>query len=359
MEPEVADVVFVVDATGSMSDEINYLKTELRDVLEQVSKNNKGLKIRAGSMFYRCLDNSYVTIHSDLSEDFDQTIDFIGRQNADEGGDEAVEEALTDAVSDFEWSNEASARLMFLICDEPPSERDHTSKIHKAIEDAAAKGIRIIPVIASGYGNGESSLEYLMRCAALATNGTYVFLTDNSGVGDAHAKPVTDAYDVEYFNKLLPRLIDQYISVRSCSGEPDSVTFRDNDTTTVEIIEHVVLDTSKLAEMIKEYSSKKLMQSLKDPENDPWPDNAVSSDSMTSKQFSFYPNPTRGPLTIVLKGYFEELYLADVNGRLLERYDCKGQTEFQIDISRFPDGHYLLIYLKDGATHSGRILLTH
>ncbi len=79
--------------------------------------------------------------------------------------------------------------------------------MQKAIKHAAEKGIKVIPISASGI---EKDTEFLMRFFAISTNGTYTFLTDDSGIGDSHLKPTTGKYDVEYLNELMLRLILKY-----------------------------------------------------------------------------------------------------------------------------------------------------
>ncbi|GAL65661.1 expressed protein [Jejuia pallidilutea] len=49
-----------------------------------------------------------------------------------------------------------------------------------------------------------------MRNFAIATNGTYVFITNDSGIGNDHLEPTVGAYEVEFLNSLLVRLIDKY-----------------------------------------------------------------------------------------------------------------------------------------------------
>lgn len=49
-----------------------------------------------------------------------------------------------------------------------------------------------------------------MRFLAISTNGTYVFVTDDSGVGNPHLKPSVGQYEVEFLNDLMVRLINEY-----------------------------------------------------------------------------------------------------------------------------------------------------
>ncbi len=68
-------------------------------------------------------------------------------------------------------------------------------------------GVRIIPVASSGVNK---DTEYLLRTLAVTTGGSYVFLTDDSGIGNEHIKPDTGAYDVKLLNELLVEVILRY-----------------------------------------------------------------------------------------------------------------------------------------------------
>ncbi|MGB1242857.1 MAG: carboxypeptidase regulatory-like domain-containing protein, partial [Chitinophagales bacterium] len=104
-----ADILFVIDATSSMSDEIKYLKAELKSVVSEVQTQRTNLNIRLGSVFYRDHGDEYVTKKSDFSAQIDQTIDFLQNNHAGGGGDyeEAVEEALQVGIEKMQWSKDA------------------------------------------------------------------------------------------------------------------------------------------------------------------------------------------------------------------------------------------------------------
>lgn len=51
--------------------------------------------------------------------------------------------------------------------------------------------------------------QYVLRSTALITGGTYVFLTDDSGIGNGHDKPVVGEFVVEYLNSCLVRVIGE------------------------------------------------------------------------------------------------------------------------------------------------------
>lgn len=207
---EKIEIAFVVDATGSMGDELEYLKTELLDVIEKVKDKNPDADIATASVFYRDKGDEYLTRVSGFSDDIDDTLDFIKEQSADGGGDfpEAVHTALDKAVGELQWSDKAKTRLLFLLLDAPPHhDQDVITDLQKSVTRAAAKGIKIIPVMASGI---DKETEFLMRFMAMTTNGTYVFITDDSGVGNSHLEPTVGEYQVEYLNSLMVRLINKY-----------------------------------------------------------------------------------------------------------------------------------------------------
>lgn len=204
------DLMFMLDTTGSMGDEITFLQTELKDVVNTVKTNNSGLPIRVSMNFYRDEGDDYVVKSNEFSENVDEAQKLVNAEYADGGGDypEAVDQALYDGVFNHEWK-EDSVKIMFLILDAPPHEGDSVDKnLMQSIEMASRRGIRIIPIAASGI---DKDTEFLLRAMAIGTDGTYVFLTDDSGVGESHLQPTVGSYDVELLNELMVRLINQYL----------------------------------------------------------------------------------------------------------------------------------------------------
>ena len=205
---KVLDLMFMIDTTGSMGDELAYLQVELADVIGDIRDNiGQSFKIRLSVNFYRDADDEYLVREFPFTEDIDAALADLAAQGADGGGDfpEAVTEALDSVVHGHEWSESAVARLAFLVLDAPPHEgAQDKSWIQESITDAAAQGIRIIPVASSGI---DKSTEFFLRFADIATAGTYVFLTGHSGIGGEHLEPTVGEYQVELLNALLVRLI--------------------------------------------------------------------------------------------------------------------------------------------------------
>ena len=214
-----ADIAFIVDATGSMGDEIAFLKKDLLDILEKARQDQRGITFRTGTVFYRDAEDAqytYLTRYSPFTEDFSTTINFIKNQSADGGGDlpEAVHTALEVGLNELAWDDGARSRIAFLLLD-APAHQDRAqviSSLHQSIYSYSARGIKIIPIFAS---SGDKSCEFMCRFFAIATGGTYVFLTNDSGIGESHVVPSVGQYQVEKLNDLVLRLIVKYTGIQS------------------------------------------------------------------------------------------------------------------------------------------------
>ena len=205
----LVQIAFMVDATGSMGDELEFLKMDLKKVITEVQKTNNQLKISTATVFYRDEGDEYVVKHSPFTEDINQTTEFISQQRADGGGDfpEAVDKALVQ-LNQLQWQPEARTRIAFLVLDAPPHNKPAViSSIQYSVKTAAASGIKLIPIVASGI---DKTTEFLMRFIAMYTNGTYVFITDHSGIGNKHLEPSVGEYQVEKLSDLMVRLIKKY-----------------------------------------------------------------------------------------------------------------------------------------------------
>ena len=211
--PQNLDVMFVVDATGSMGDELEYLKIELSDVISRIHSQNAALNLKIGSVFYRDKGDEYLTRTLPFTNNAIELTQFVQNQKAGGGGDtpEAVEVACEEALRQ-NWRPQALARVMFLLLDAPPhsDQSDIKVRLEKITRQAAQNGIKIVPIFAS---SSAKEAEFLMRFMAMATNGTYIFITDDSGIGNTHIKPTVGKYQIEYLNDLLVRLMKEYTTL--------------------------------------------------------------------------------------------------------------------------------------------------
>lgn len=204
------ELAFIVDATGSMGDELEFLKDDLKDVIERVENDNSALDILTATVFYRDEGDSYLVKHSGFTNEINATLNFINNQSAGGGGDfpEAVHTALNETLNELQWSVNSKTRIAFLLLDAPPH---YTAEIiddlHSLIKKSANMGIKLIPITASGI---DKETEFLMRFFSVSTNGTYVFITNDSGIGNDHIEASVGAYQVENLNDLIVRLINKY-----------------------------------------------------------------------------------------------------------------------------------------------------
>ncbi len=211
------DIAFIVDATGSMGDEINYLKAELADIIQQSKTLAPCSQVRIGQVFYKDRGDEYITQIQPFTDRIDDAVRFTLEQGAGGGGDfpEAVADALEVAIGELEWSPNALARLAFLVLDAPAHDGEDAERVRKATALAAKKGIRLIPVVASGI---DQSTEFLMKYIAAMTAGEYVYITDDSGVGNGHLKPTGVENNSDLLNNQLLAIIREYTQTKACQS---------------------------------------------------------------------------------------------------------------------------------------------
>ncbi len=210
---EDLELMLMIDTTGSMSDELEYLKSELQYVIQEVQRKNVNkLNIRLSANFYRDIGDEYVVRSFSFTGDLDDVVKQIENQSANGGGDfeEAVVLALEEAIYNHQWSKDAGAKLLFLVLDAPPHHTpENIDSIHQVVTAAVEEGIRIIPIASSGI---DKETEFLLRFMETETNGTYIFLTDHSGIGGDHLEPTIGQYQVEQLNDLLIRVIGEFVN---------------------------------------------------------------------------------------------------------------------------------------------------
>lgn len=197
------DIMFIVDTTGSMSDEMLFLQSEFTAITEEVGTANTRYSVN----FYRDEGDDYVTKCNDFSSDTRAVQKLLNNEDADGGGDwpEAVAEIMTETMFSKDW-NDDSVKLAFIIFDAPPHE-EKTDELLAAVQEAANKGIRLIPVICS---DNDRDTELFGRALAITTGGTYVFLTDDSGIGNSHQEPIIGSYEVRPLFNVIVDIINSY-----------------------------------------------------------------------------------------------------------------------------------------------------
>ncbi|HBI85928.1 MAG TPA: hypothetical protein DDX71_06540 [Ruminococcus sp.] len=197
---DTTEVMFILDTTGSMSDEIAYLQKDFSSIAEEVAAENVVFSVN----FYRDEGDDYVTKCNPFTDDLRKVQSLLNAEFADGGGDwpEAVADILSETMSPDVWSDDTN-KIAFLIFDAPPHD-GREEQLQAAISNAAKMGVRLVPVVASNSGR---ETELFGRAAAIMTGANYVFLTDDSGVGDSHLEPIIGDYEVELLHDIIVRNI--------------------------------------------------------------------------------------------------------------------------------------------------------
>jgi hypothetical protein len=220
LAPKSLDLMFVIDTTGSMSDEMAYLTKEFEAIISNVESNHPDTKIRFGLTLYRDKGDDYVVKDFPFTTDKKTMQKQLADQSANGGGDypEAMEQGLKKGL-EASWKAEDGVRVLFLVADAPPHD-EKMKTILPLIKEARDKAIHIYPLGASGVAE---KAEYIMRHLALMTEGRYLFLTNDSGVGNSHEEPKVACYQVTRLDQLIRRVIQSELSGKRVEATDDEV----------------------------------------------------------------------------------------------------------------------------------------
>lgn len=116
-------LVFALDATGSMSGLIAAAKEKIWAIASSMSQTDPSPDIEIGLIFYRDRGDQFVTSLVPLSSNLDDIYEKLMQMQANGGGDEpeSVNQALYEAVTQFKWNkNDSTYKTIFLVGDCPP-----------------------------------------------------------------------------------------------------------------------------------------------------------------------------------------------------------------------------------------------
>lgn len=207
------DVHFLIDATGSMSDEIAQLKENMISVSEQIEALASNPSVRFGMTIYRDRGDLFVSRTFDFTPDVSAFTEELARVQADGGGDypESLNEGLHNAIHLPEWRGEDTVSLIFLLADAPPH-LDYSQDFNYATDvfTAAERGIKIYPLASSGL---DDQGEYIFRQLAQISGGKFLFLTYGAGgaPGDETTHHVDD-YSVLSLDELVVRMVEEELA---------------------------------------------------------------------------------------------------------------------------------------------------
>jgi len=173
-DARMVDLAFILDTTGSMSEEIASVKSTIQKVAKTLQSNQ--LQVRVGMIEYKDRTDPFVTKTYAFTSDLAAFSAKIANIEAGGGGDmpEDMNAGVHAALSELEWSSRAVARMAFVIADAPPH-LDYPNDPDYAVEmkNAAHRGIELFGVAASGMDDlGQA----VLRQMAEYTSATEMFV---------------------------------------------------------------------------------------------------------------------------------------------------------------------------------------
>ena len=211
------DVVFLLDATGSMSDEIAQLQDNILSISQQIDDMGD-VDVRYGLVHYRDREDEYISRVFDFTPDVKAFQSELNKVRADGGGDtpESLNAGLHDALQTVEWRGDDTIKLVFLVADAPPH-LDYFDDYDYADEMlyAGEHGIKVHPIASSGL---DPVGEYIFRQIGQTTMGRFIFLTYSNGTSGSAGDERTDLeageddYTVDFLDGLVVRLVEDEIN---------------------------------------------------------------------------------------------------------------------------------------------------
>lgn len=210
------DLVFLIDATGSMADEIQKLKSSLHSIAADAARLPSRPDLCFGLVAYRDTTDPFVLRSHDFTDDLGAFQKVLNQLQADGGGDypESMSEALHETVQRLSWRGEGTTRMVVLLADAPPQIGPDRPRYDTAMQVALGKGIKVFCVGASGL---DPQGEFIQRQIAQYTGGRFVFLTYDraddpaSGPGRETVHDVKN-YSVATLDALIGRLIREELA---------------------------------------------------------------------------------------------------------------------------------------------------
>ncbi len=221
--PVALDILFLLDATGSMGDEIDQLKSTVDQVAADVAALPGSPDVRFAFTLYRDEGDAFVTSSFDFTSDVETFREALVPVVADGGGDypEALEEGLAEALGSPAWRDPAATvQLVFLVADAPPRlDRQVQVDYPASIREAVARGIKIFPIASS---ESDDQAEMVFRQIALGTGARFVFLSygaAGAATGASTDIDVTD-YEVMSLDALVVRFVAEELAAATGTEVP-------------------------------------------------------------------------------------------------------------------------------------------
>jgi len=174
------DVVFALDTTGSMAEEIDAAKRTIFAIANTIRSTEKNADLRIGLVAYRDSDSDsqYITKPFALTSDLDAVYAELASYTAAGGDDfpELVSLALVETMN-MEW-RENARKLVFVVGDAPPAMRPEVPSYDKIAGQVRDRGI-VINTIQSD--NNSETARTFQQIASIG-NGEFSAIPKDGGV---------------------------------------------------------------------------------------------------------------------------------------------------------------------------------
>ena len=174
------EIVFCLDATGSMEGLIETAKEKIWEIVSQLAQSNDVESLKLGMVFYRDKGDSFITKKIQLTTDLDEVYDKLLNMKANGGGDtpESVNQALNEAITEIEWSDSNAYKTIFVVGDCPPHmDYQDDVKYTSSCKIASKKGITINTIkLGQSCTNAIAHFKAMANCC----NGDYLQLDQNA-----------------------------------------------------------------------------------------------------------------------------------------------------------------------------------
>lgn len=224
---KIVDVAFILDTTGSMSEEIAAVKATIQKVATSLS--NDQLTVRLGLVEYKDRTDEVTTKVYPMSRDLQGFGASVASIRASGGGDipEDAVQGLKAGVQQLAWDDRAVARVAFMIGDAPPHlDYQGGSNYEQLAREAAHRGIKVYTIAASGM---DDLGQVVWRQIAQYTGATNMFVLrggagpQSTGGGDP--KTSCGGTHQNYSSGNLDQLIANKVrrEIRALSADPMAI----------------------------------------------------------------------------------------------------------------------------------------
>ncbi len=201
------DLLFLVDTTGSMTNELNALQAALPDLVDHLTTLFARENLHLGLVTYGDQGKQAPVQMFEFTDDSRLFTETLASLTAVGGGDypEDLNEGLYQAVTGMAWRSEAN-KLLILFGDAPPqAATDPARSFVPASLLAAEQGIRLVVIGSDGL---DAAGEAIFQQIAQTGNGRFYLISDNP----ENSSSATAVYAPAHLPTLLTEIVEEVLN---------------------------------------------------------------------------------------------------------------------------------------------------